>query len=227
MLTEAQREQLVQGAESWGLSLEAEVVAKFERFAELLEAGNQRLNLTRIPMEEIVTLHFLDSLALAAVLSPPPGARLLDLGTGGGFPGLPLALAFPKLQVTLVDSTQKRLTFLEEVLADLGLSGSVRTVHGRAEDLARLPLHREVYHIVTARAVAKMDVLAPWMLPFVRPGGIAVAYKSREATLEIEAARPKIGNSGGILERVEDIPLPGTDIHRKLAILKKTHRGRL
>lgn len=211
---------LAAGANALGLALDANTVARFARFAVLLEAGNRKLNLTRIRPEDVTALHFLDSLVLAAAHRPAPGARLLDVGTGAGFPGLPLALVFPSLGVTLMDATRKRLVFLDEVLHDLNVT-NVRTLHARAEELARDPGHRERYDLVTARAVAPLSTLAGWLLPFVRVGGLAVAYKSRDAQAEAEAARSVIAELGGVLEQSADIELPGTDITRKLILMRK------
>jgi 16S rRNA (guanine527-N7)-methyltransferase len=220
MLTSAQREQLTAGAARWNLILDEATLNKFARFAELLDQGNRRLNLTRIGPEDIVTLHFLDSLALAAVMKPEAGTRLLDVGTGAGFPGMPLALVFPDMQVCLLDGTRKRLRFLDEVIADLQLS-NIRTLHGRAEEIVRLPQHRARYDLVTARAVAKLPELAGWLLPLVRPGGAAIAYKSWEIEEEAKEAAPVLERLGGKVERIAEVALPDTEIVRKLIILRK------
>ena len=224
MFSDAQRERLQSGSAEWGLNIDAATVERFARFADILEEGNQRLNLTRVPPSEFDMLHFLDSLALAAVAPPPQAdATLLDVGTGAGFPGLPLALVYPQLRVTLMDGTRKRLDFLDAAISALGLT-NVSTLHGRAEEIARLPAHRRRYDFVTARAVAKMPQLVEWLLPLVRTGGLAIAYKSRETALELQEADGALKRLGGKWEKVVEVALPGTEIVRKLILIRCRER---
>ena len=220
MLSDEQRALLRTGLAEWGIELSALQMDRFARFTAMLERGNTQLNLTRIRNEDIVALHFLDSLALTAVFRPAVGAKYIDVGTGAGFPGIPLAIVFPEIDVTLVDGTQKRLNFLDGVIADLALA-RVRTLHSRAEDLSRLHLHHEQYDFVTARAVAKMPLLASYMLPLVRLKGLAVAYKSCDAQAEIEASRSRIASLGGKIEQIADITLPTTNVERKIVMVRK------
>ena len=212
--------ELARGADALGVALDDMALAHCARFAVLLEEGNKHLNLTRVRSEDVITLHFLDSLALAAIHRPAAGARLLDVGTGAGFPGVPLALAYPTLDVTLMDSTRKKLAFLDAALAEVNVTNA-HTLHARAEELAYDPRQREHYDVVAARAVAPLATLAGWLLPFTRLGGIAIAYKSRDAQPEIDQADQAIANLGGTIEQVAEVTLPGTDIVRKLVVMRK------
>lgn len=215
-------EALRTGAAELGLVLDDDAIARFARFAATLADANQRTNLTRIDPAEYVALHFLDSLAIAAAWRPGGDEHLIDVGAGAGFPGIPLAIAFPRLHVTLLDGTRKKLDFVDSVIAELGLTNAT-TVHGRAEEIGRQSTQRGMYDIAVARAVARLPRLAGWLLPFVRPGGIAVAYKSGAAENEVEEARPAIERAG-VQVHERRVSLPGTGIERTLVIMRKPER---
>lgn len=175
----------------WGLNLSPAQLAQFERYAELLAEWNAtRLNLTRITTPEgIAVKHFLDSLSVLKAADLPANAHVVDVGTGAGFPGLPLKIARPDLRLVLLDSTAKKLAFCRAVADDLALD-DVETRHARAEDAACLPAHAGRYDIALARAVAPLERLLPWTAPFVRPGGLLIALKGTGVDTEMPTARP-------------------------------------
>ncbi len=175
----------------WRLGLSDGQLGQFARYAHLLLEWNAtRMNLTRLTSpRDVAVKHFLDSLAVLTVLTPPPGTRALDVGTGAGLPGLALKIARPDLKMTLLDGTAKKLLFCRAVADDLGLAG-VETVHARAEEGARRPDLSGRFDLVTARAVAPLERLLPWLAPFLAPGGVAVALKGAGAREEMAAARP-------------------------------------
>lgn len=181
-------EVLRDGAAQVGVPLPEERIDACRRYASLMLATNEHTNLTRIVAPaEVAVKHFVDSLTvLLAVPDLAEGARIADVGTGAGFPGLALKIARPDLRVTLLDSLGKRLTFLGEVVAELGLK-DVALVHARAEDAGRAPAHRDAYDLVTARAVAALPTLLEWCGPLVRVGGRFVAMKSAAADEELAA----------------------------------------
>jgi 16S rRNA (guanine527-N7)-methyltransferase len=214
-------EQLQKGAAHFGLSLDAQTLARFEAYLDFLFECNQVMNLTAITdRAEAVQKHFLDSLALAAAVDLQ-GKRLIDIGTGAGFPGLPLKIAIPSLEVTLLDSQQKRVTFLEELTARLGLTG-VSCVHARAEEFVATPGEREGYDFATSRAVAELPLLLELTLPYVRLGGACLAMKTAHAGEEIATARGAAAILGGEMERHCDYVLPGGgEMARRIVIIRK------
>ena len=203
------RRTLREGAEGLGIPLPPEAEPSFLRYAEMLVAANARTNLTRIvDPAGIAVRHFLDSLTvLLAYPDLSEGARLADIGTGAGVPGLPLKIVRPDLDLTLIDSLGKRLTFLDEVVRELGLA-PVTLVHARAEDAGRDPVHRERYDLVTARAVATLPILLEWCAPLVRVGGRFVALKSADMDAERDAARNALPILGVRLVRDLSLALP-------------------
>lgn len=179
-------------------------------FAMLIEA-NQAMNLTHVTQEdEAILLHFCDSARLLSLFPLSQGARCIDVGTGAGFPGMVLAILRPDLSMTLMDSLQKRILFLQRVVDDLGLA-HVRCVHARAEQAAHEAQHRARYDYALARAVAPLPVLAEYCLPFVRTGGYMIAYKGPQGRLECGQARAAMRTLGGRLEQLLDSGIPGRE----------------
>lgn len=203
------------------LALSAHQLEQFELFSDMLLDWNQRMNLTSITApEDIVVKHFLDSLTLTAVVTRFDGLRLIDVGTGAGFPGLALAIAFPALEVTLLDSTAKKLRFIEAVGEALQL-GNVRTLHARAEDAGRDKGHRARYDIAVARAVARLPALVEYLLPLVKPTGQAIAMQGMTAYEDATSAARAIEALGGELFTIEEVLLPALDNPRYLIVIDK------
>ncbi|HAJ35289.1 MAG TPA: 16S rRNA (guanine(527)-N(7))-methyltransferase RsmG [Chloroflexi bacterium] len=219
---------LVEGCQQLGIPLTATAVAAFERYYQELVTWNQRLNLTTIvAYDEVQTKHFLDSLVSLPLLAeelgaplPLPTLRLLDVGAGAGFPGIPLKLVTPALQLTLMDGTQKKIAFLEHLIRTLELSAT-KPVHGRAEELGRTTAHRAQYDVVTARAVAPLATLVEYVLPLVRLGGLAVLYKGPSAPEEFMEARRAIKVMGGETVRLAPVTVPFLAERRFILLVKK------
>lgn len=223
-MTETEREQLHGGAAGWGIELDSEAMDRFALFSELLIEGNTRLNLTRVPPEEFVTRHYLDSLALFAIGQWEEIHTVLDVGTGAGFPGVPLAIARPEWRITLLDSTRKRLLFLDEVIEKLKLP-NVRTVHSRAEEFNRNTPEESHFDLVVSRAVAPMNKLAEWCLPHVKTNGLTVAYKSAAIYLELLEALPTMQRQDSSVEFTREITIPHTETVRKLIGIRRKQRA--
>ncbi|MBL8057801.1 MAG: 16S rRNA (guanine(527)-N(7))-methyltransferase RsmG [Anaerolineales bacterium] len=204
------------------LELTPAQVAAFQTYADELRAWNEQFNLTAITDPQAIQVkHFLDSLTLLRVL-PAAGPRLnmIDVGTGAGFPGLPLKLVWPALQLTLVEATGKKAKFCRHIVDTLKLSG-VTIVHARAEEIGRDRQHRERYDWAVARAVAEMPVLAEYLLPLLKRGGYMAAQKGKDAPAETYAGTPAIQKLGGELDRISEVELPGIAEPRYLVVLKK------
>ena len=196
---------------------------KFKVFAGLLEEKNKVMNLTAITQrEEVYLKHFYDCLMVLWNMPLEDYAlQLCDVGAGAGFPSIPLKIAHPELQVTIVDSLQKRLTFIEHLAEELGLEG-VSCVHGRAEDVGQNPAYRGQFDIVTARAVASLNVLAEYCLPLVKIGGQFLALKAQKSDQELEEARAAISILGAKLIKVTEDQLPVEAADRRYILIQKT-----
>ena len=179
------------------------------------------MNLTAITeFHDVVQKHFVDSLMIQKLYMPKGEEYWLDLGTGAGFPGIPLKIVYPNLKILLLDSLNKRVKFLQEVIEELGLSG-ITAVHGRAEELARKEEYREQFDCCVSRAVANLAVLSEYCLPFVRVQGCFIPYKSEKIQEEVKEAEKAIHILGGRIERQEEFLLPDSDIYRCLLLIKK------
>lgn len=203
------------------IQITEEQAMQLYRYYEILVEKNKVMNLTGITeFEEVVQKHFVDSLSLVWIEEMAGVDKLIDVGTGAGFPGIPLKIVFPHLQMTLLDSLNKRVVFLREVVEVCGLSG-VEAVHGRAEDIARDAEYREKYDMCVSRAVANLAVLSEYCLPFVKVRGSFVAYKSGDVKMEVDGAKRAIGLLGGKVEEEKEFVLPGSDIGRCLVKIGK------
>lgn len=203
------------------ITLSKKQMDQFIKYYEMLVEKNKVMNLTGITeWEEVVQKHFLDSLSLVYAVDIEDGMKVLDLGTGAGFPGIPLKIAFPEMQIVLLDSLNKRIKFLQEVVDALDLKG-IKAIHGRAEDFAQKGEYRESFDLVVSRAVANLSTLSEYCIPFVHIGGSFVAYKSGEIGEELDAADHPILMLGGTLASVEEFSLPDSDVSRSLIVIDK------
>jgi 16S rRNA (guanine527-N7)-methyltransferase len=215
-------ETLASGARALlGLELTPAQLSAFQIYSDELRAWNEKFNLTAITNPQDIQLkHFLDALSVLKVLRPTPGAKVADVGAGAGFPGLPLKIACPQIQLALIEATGKKAAFCEHMVQTLKLSG-VAVVKARAEEVGQAAAHREQYDWVVARAVAEMPVLAEYLLPLVKRGGHALAQKGKDAPAETYRASGALQRLGGELEQIVEIELPGVAEPRYLVSLKK------
>lgn len=213
------KEMLLSAARECGISIDDDMAVRMETYWNYLKQVNESMNLTRVSSdEEAVNRHFIDSLIPLKLNLIPSGAQVLDLGSGAGFPGLPLAIARTDIRMVLMDSLTKRVNFLTDAAQRAGASATVTAIHARAEEAARGDM-REAFDIVTARAVARMNVLCELALPFIRVGGALIAYKGAAAQEELDEARTAIRRLGGGNATLLPAGIPGRDEY--IIVVKK------
>lgn len=212
-------EQLILSAEKYGISITPQQAGQFQIYLELLTEWNLKMNLTALKEpEEIAEKHFLDSILVLKYLEIPQGAKLIDVGTGAGFPGVPLKILRPDLNLTLMDGLNKRLIFLKELLHTLSLRAEL--VHLRAEEGGRKPEYRERFDVATARAVARLPVLCEYCLPFLKIGGTFAAMKGPDVKGELAGAEKAVRLLGCEMVAERDYALPGGD-GRSLVLIRR------
>ncbi len=219
-------------AQKIGLHLSSRQLQQFYVFAQLLVSFNERMNLTTITEpDDIISLHFLDSVAvwpelageLRALTLQTPHLQVADIGTGAGFPGIPLKILVPQLSLTLIDGTRKKIHFLDHVIHTLPLNRA-QAIHGRAEELAHSAVHRGQYDLVVARGLAPWAPLMEYVLPFVREGGLCLAYKGPGFREEFQAAHAALNILNADVERIIPVIVPDRDLQRFVVVIRK--RGR-
>lgn len=194
---------------------------QFDRYYQILVEWNKVMNLTGITdYDEVNLKHFTDSLTVVRTLDLNEICSVIDIGTGAGFPGLPIKIAFPNIKVVLLDSLNKRIKFLDAVAEELNLTG-IETLHGRAEDYAKKKEYREQFDLCVSRAVANLLTLSEYCIPFVKKNGYFVSYKSGSSDEEIKQSEKAVNILGGEIIKVDKFLLPGTDMGRSLVNIKK------
>lgn len=212
---------VIDGSNTLDIKLTDEQISKFILYKELLLEWNQKINITAIEDEEEIDIkHFLDSLTIFKTALFKKGVKVIDIGTGGGFPGLPLKIVDNNIDLVLLDSLKKRINFLDEVIKNLELD-NVNTIHGRAEDYGQDKLYREKFDIAISRAVASLDILCEYCLPFVKVGGYFISMKGKEVQDELDEAKKAVSILGGEVVEKLLVEVPNSNIVHSLIIFKK------
>lgn len=213
-------DQFIDGLSSLDINLSDYQKQQFIDYYELLCEWNKVMNLTAITdFTEVIQKHYIDSLSIVKLYRPKE-SKIMDIGTGAGFPGIPLKIVFPEVNIVLLDSLKKRIHFLDEVINKLNLSNIV-TLHGRAEDFGHNSLYRENFDLCVSRAVAKLSSLSEYCLPFIKKDGYFVSYKSGEIEEEVKLAENAFHLLGAEVETIERFKLPGSNIERSLIMIRK------
>ena len=212
------------GLEELGIELSEKQIDQFIKYYEMLVEKNKVMNLTAITeFNEVIVKHFIDSLALVKVVDKDDlsnGISIIDIGTGAGFPGIPLKIAFPNINITLLDSLNKRINFLKEVSDELGFEG-IDFIHGRSEDFGRNPQFREKFDICVSRAVANLATLSEFCVPFVKVGGSFISYKAGDCGEEVKESMKAVEKMGGKIINQLEYMVPTSDLNRVLLFIEK------
>lgn len=212
------------GLEELGIELSEKQIYQFIKYYEMLVEKNKVMNLTAITeFNEVIVKHFIDSLALVKVVDKDDlsnGISIIDIGTGAGFPGIPLKIAFPNINITLLDSLNKRINFLKEVSDELGFEG-IDFIHGRSEDFGRNPQFREKFDICVSRAVANLATLSEFCVPFVKVGGSFISYKAGDCGEEVKESMKAVEKMGGKIINQLEYMVPTSDLNRVLLFIEK------
>ncbi len=204
-----------------GGNIDDEQIFRFQTYSELLVNWNKKMNLTAVTDPEGISLrHFADSISPLYYVNFPEKSKIIDIGTGAGFPGIPIKIMRPDIEITLMDSLNKRINFLKEVSDKLNLD-KTECIHARAEEFSKKATYREKYDIGISRAVAKLKILSEYVIPFVKEGGYFIAMKAKDIEEEIQEAKEIISLLGGRIEEIKEFQIPDTDVTRKLVIIKK------